>query len=119
MVRHKRTRARQTITQAVVIDAVRRARKPKLGRHRKLHSSTPTMDKAAMKARRQRTAKALKKLSRTQPFSLASNHGTLLNHGYILKKGDGYVRSDVCLTSATGRGLSHRSVLLKPIKRLH
>lgn len=52
----------------------------------------------AIKARRERTARRLAKLSLTDPKPFGIGAGMLLQRGYIAKKGDGYIRTAKAFT---------------------
>jgi hypothetical protein len=78
-----------TITHALALDAARRARVARVAKPNTHRGSTP--------ATRRRAARLLGKFDATTPRPWTFGRGligTLTLHGYLVKKGDGYVRTD-------------------------
>ena len=74
------------VAQAVASEAARKAAKPK----------KPYLGKEALKAQRVRTAAMLAKYDRTKPRPTEAAGraiGIMVTRGYLVKKGDGYIRT--------------------------
>lgn len=55
------------------------------------HNGGQPRDRASMRATRQETVHRLAGMSRTEPRPITSNMGILVAHGYLVRKGDGFV----------------------------
>jgi hypothetical protein len=85
----KRGRAASVLDAAIELDAERRGKRGPYGKRKK------KMDKASVQERRARSAAFLNQFDREKPKRVpnARRIAPLLLHGYLKKKGDGYVRT--------------------------
>ncbi len=86
----KRQSATSIFSQALAMEGervARRGRPPGPAKPERGHSA------AAVRERRAKTFAVLDSLSTTVPSTVGMEAGTLLRHGYIKRKGDGYVRT--------------------------
>lgn len=96
--RGAKRRAPQVITQALALDAARAAANGN-GHHERQEPrpTKPKLTMARIRANRRRTARILGRLSKTEPRPLGPGEykqvAVMLRHGYITKKGDGYLRT--------------------------
>lgn len=96
----KRQQGGSVLQQAIALDAERRngGTAPKrIGRPPKKGGRTSSKrgygSKETVTERRQRGANFLAAFSRTEPRQLGEHMGIYVNRGYLVRKGDGYVRT--------------------------